>query len=90
MQITPLAIEGAWPVVPRQHGDDRGVFLEWFAGSALVAATGQSPNLAQANIATSDLAAPTLSQAKAQAPLQQPDEVPAFRAGLLVTEGARP
>src|SRR4051794_20217972 len=53
MQITPLSIEGAWKIVPRQHGDDRGVFLEWFAESSFVAATGQRLALAQANISTS-------------------------------------
>ena len=53
MQITPLTIEGAWKVLPRQHADDRGVFLEWFAGSAFEQATGQRLELAQANISTS-------------------------------------
>jgi dTDP-4-dehydrorhamnose 3,5-epimerase len=53
MQISPLSIEGAWQVVPRQHADDRGVFLEWFAESAFVEATGQRLDLAQANISTS-------------------------------------
>ncbi|GAA4347264.1 dTDP-4-dehydrorhamnose 3,5-epimerase family protein [Angustibacter luteus] len=53
MQITPLTIEGAWKIVPRQHSDDRGVFLEWFAEAAFAEATGQRLNLAQANISTS-------------------------------------
>ena len=30
MDIRPLAISGAFEVTPRQHGDDRGRFLEWF------------------------------------------------------------
>ncbi len=53
MLITPLSIEGAWKVVPRQHGDDRGVFLEWFAEQPFLEATGQRLDLAQANISTS-------------------------------------
>jgi dTDP-4-dehydrorhamnose 3,5-epimerase len=53
MQITPLSIEGAWKVVPRQHTDERGTFLEWFAGASFAQATGQSLELAQANISTS-------------------------------------
>lgn len=53
MQITPLSIEGAWKVVPQQHTDERGTFLEWFAGSSFEQATGQRLDLAQANISTS-------------------------------------
>ncbi len=53
MQITPLSIEGAWKVVPQQHGDERGVFLEWFEHKRFAEATGQRLELAQANISTS-------------------------------------
>ena len=31
MQIRELSVPDAFEVVPVQHGDDRGVFLEWFA-----------------------------------------------------------
>ena len=30
VQVRPLAIDGAFEITPVQHGDDRGVFLEWF------------------------------------------------------------
>jgi len=26
MKINPLSIEGAWEIVPQQHGDPRGLF----------------------------------------------------------------
>ena len=38
---------------PAQHGDDRGVFLEWFREDAFVEATGHSLHLAQANCSVS-------------------------------------
>lgn len=30
MQVRRLAVEGAFELTPRQHADQRGVFLEWF------------------------------------------------------------
>jgi dTDP-4-dehydrorhamnose 3,5-epimerase len=53
MEITPLSIEGAWVVTPKQHGDARGLFLEWFKEPAFVAATGHPLRLAQANCSVS-------------------------------------
>ena len=53
MEITPLAIEGAWVFTPRVHGDTRGTFLEWFAERTFVQATGHSLRLAQANCSVS-------------------------------------
>lgn len=49
MRIDPLPIDGAWTVTPRQHGDDRGTFLESFKSSALTAATGRPFTVAQVN-----------------------------------------
>lgn len=53
MDITPLSIEGAWRVAPRLFPDERGVFLEWFKGSAFAEAVGHDLDLAQSNISTS-------------------------------------
>ncbi|MCO8271772.1 dTDP-4-dehydrorhamnose 3,5-epimerase [Actinoplanes sp. TRM 88003] len=53
MKIRPLSIEGAYEVTPAQHGDDRGVFLEWYRFDALAAAVGHSLDLRQANLSTS-------------------------------------
>jgi dTDP-4-dehydrorhamnose 3,5-epimerase-like enzyme len=30
MQVRELAVPGAFEFTPVQHGDDRGLFLEWF------------------------------------------------------------
>ncbi|MFD6178509.1 dTDP-4-dehydrorhamnose 3,5-epimerase, partial [Isoptericola sp. NPDC060282] len=30
MQFRELAVPGAYEITPTQHGDPRGVFLEWF------------------------------------------------------------
>lgn len=53
MQVRELAVRGALELTPRQFGDDRGVFLEWFAGSAFEEAVGHRLNLAQANASVS-------------------------------------
>lgn len=53
MDITPLSIEGAWVVTPKQHGDPRGLFLEWFSEPAFAAVTGHPLHLAQANCSVS-------------------------------------
>lgn len=53
MEVTPLGIEGAWQVLPRQHGDPRGVFLEWYRSERLTEAVGHPLRLAQANLSTS-------------------------------------
>ena len=49
MDVTELDIANAWVFTPRQHGDDRGVFLEWFKAAAFEQATGRPFTLAQAN-----------------------------------------
>lgn len=49
MEVRALPIPGAWLVVPRQHRDDRGTFLEWFRADRLAAAVGAPFEVAQAN-----------------------------------------
>ncbi|WP_433495174.1 dTDP-4-dehydrorhamnose 3,5-epimerase family protein [Micromonospora sp. CA-248089] len=53
MKIRPLSIEGAWEVTPQQHGDPRGLFLEWYRFDRLAEAVGHPLRLAQANISVS-------------------------------------
>lgn len=53
MKILPLAIEGAWQIVPAQHGDPRGLFLEWYRFDRLAEAVGHPLRLAQANMSVS-------------------------------------
>ncbi len=53
MQVRELSIAGAWEITPRQFGDDRGVFLEWFKDGAFQEATGRSLDLQQANLSVS-------------------------------------
>ena len=49
VKVEPLDIPDAWVCTPQVFGDDRGVFLEWFRGDALAAATGRSFTVMQAN-----------------------------------------
>lgn len=53
MDVTPLAIEGAYVVTPRQHADDRGVFLESFRGDLLAGHLGHRPDVIQTNLSVS-------------------------------------
>ncbi|MFN8076539.1 MAG: dTDP-4-dehydrorhamnose 3,5-epimerase [Kineosporiaceae bacterium] len=53
MQIRELAVPDAYALVPRQFGDDRGVFLEWYRHEALAEAVGHKLDLAQANCSVS-------------------------------------
>lgn len=53
MEIRPLAVDGAFEVTPRQFGDDRGTFLEWFKQERFHEATGHDLDLAQANCSVS-------------------------------------
>lgn len=53
MKIRPLSIEGAWEVTPQQHGDPRGLFLEWYRLDRLAEAVGHPLQLAQANLSVS-------------------------------------
>jgi dTDP-4-dehydrorhamnose 3,5-epimerase len=53
MKISPLRIGGAWEIVPAQHGDQRGLFLEWYKADRLAEAVGHPLPLAQANMSVS-------------------------------------
>ena len=53
MNIRELSIAGAYEFTPRQFGDDRGVFFEWFKSSEFTAATGRPLDLLQANCSVS-------------------------------------
>ena len=53
MKVRPLTIESAYEVIPTQHSDSRGTFLEWYRFDALEAAVGHPLDLAQANLSTS-------------------------------------
>jgi dTDP-4-dehydrorhamnose 3,5-epimerase len=53
MQIRELAVPGAFEFTPVQHGDSRGLFMEWFKVDALRQATGHSLELSQANMSVS-------------------------------------
>src|SRR5262245_19523160 len=53
MKIRPQGIEGAWEILPQQHGDQRGLFLEWYRSDRLAEAVGHPLRLVQANLAIS-------------------------------------
>lgn len=53
MEFRQLQVPGAWEITPRQFGDPRGVFLEWFKDPAFVDAVGHPLNLQQANCSVS-------------------------------------
>jgi dTDP-4-dehydrorhamnose 3,5-epimerase len=53
VEVRELSVPGALEVTPVQHGDERGVFLEWFRDDGFVEATGHSLRLAQANCSVS-------------------------------------
>ncbi len=53
MTYRELSVPGAWEITPRQHGDPRGVFLEYFQGGPFRATAGHPFNLQQANCSVS-------------------------------------
>jgi dTDP-4-dehydrorhamnose 3,5-epimerase len=53
MEIRPLGIDGAWEIMPKLHGDPRGLFLEWYKAERLAEAVGRPLRLAQANMSVS-------------------------------------
>ncbi len=53
MQVRELLVPGAFEFTPVQHGDDRGLFLEWFKIEKLQEAVGHPLTLAQANLSVS-------------------------------------
>jgi dTDP-4-dehydrorhamnose 3,5-epimerase len=53
VQIRELKIPDSYEVTPRQFGDDRGVFLEWYRFDRLEDAVGHRLDLAQGNTSVS-------------------------------------
>ncbi len=53
MHYRPLRVPGAFEITPRQFGDPRGVFLEWFKAPAFEEAVGHPLDLQQANCSVS-------------------------------------
>lgn len=53
MQIRELKIPDSYEITPKQLGDDRGVFLEWYRFDRLEETVGHSLRLAQGNTSVS-------------------------------------
>ena len=53
MQIRELSIPDSFEITPKQFGDDRGVFLEWYRLDKLEEQVGHKLDLAQANTSVS-------------------------------------
>ncbi|GAA4853118.1 dTDP-4-dehydrorhamnose 3,5-epimerase family protein [Kitasatospora sp. NPDC048365] len=53
MKIRELSIQGAFEVTPQQHGDPRGLFMEWYRHDRLAEAVGHPLRLAQGNLSVS-------------------------------------
>jgi dTDP-4-dehydrorhamnose 3,5-epimerase len=53
VEYRELSVPGAWEITPRQFGDPRGVFLEWFKGGPFEEANGHRLQLEQANASVS-------------------------------------
>ncbi|MBF0686343.1 MAG: dTDP-4-dehydrorhamnose 3,5-epimerase family protein [Cellulomonas sp.] len=53
MHYRELNVPGAWEITPQQHGDPRGVFLEYFKSGPFGEATGHAFDLQQANCSVS-------------------------------------
>jgi dTDP-4-dehydrorhamnose 3,5-epimerase len=53
VEVRELSVPGAFEVIPVQHSDDRGVFLEWFREDVFSGVTGHPLRLAQANCSVS-------------------------------------
>lgn len=54
MEWRELGVSGAWVITPRQFGDPRGVFLELYKQSEIVAHLGREFEVAQTNLSTSN------------------------------------
>jgi len=53
VEYRELEVPGAWEITPKQFGDPRGVFLEWFKGGPFEDAVGHPLDLQQANASVS-------------------------------------
>lgn len=53
VEFRELKVPGSWEITPKQFGDQRGVFLEWFKEPAFIDAVGHPLKLEQANCSVS-------------------------------------
>lgn len=53
MEVRELSVPGAFEMIPVQHVDERGVFLEWFREDVFERVAGHPFHLAQANCSVS-------------------------------------
>ena len=53
VQIRELSISDAYELTPKQHADDRGIFLEWYRFDKLEQTIGHPLQLSQANLSVS-------------------------------------
>ncbi|MCJ0870054.1 dTDP-4-dehydrorhamnose 3,5-epimerase [Streptomyces sp. AP-93] len=53
MKFRELSIGGAFEITPQQHGDPRGMFMEWYRFDHLAEVVGHPLKLAQANLSVS-------------------------------------
>jgi dTDP-4-dehydrorhamnose 3,5-epimerase len=53
VEFRELTVPGAWEITPKQLGDPRGVFLEWFKVAPFAEAVGHPLDLQQANCSVS-------------------------------------
>jgi dTDP-4-dehydrorhamnose 3,5-epimerase len=53
MDVRPLDIAGAWEFTPKQHGDSRGLFAEWYRRDVFEDNVGYPLTVAQSNLSVS-------------------------------------
>jgi dTDP-4-dehydrorhamnose 3,5-epimerase len=53
MDVRPLDIAGAWEFTPKQHGDARGLFAEWYKEDVFRDNVGYPLHVAQSNLSVS-------------------------------------
>ncbi|MDR3659906.1 MAG: dTDP-4-dehydrorhamnose 3,5-epimerase [Mycobacterium sp.] len=53
MTVRELSVPGAWEITPTVHGDNRGLFYEWFTDREFTEMTGHQLDLRQANVSVS-------------------------------------
>ncbi|GAA2744536.1 dTDP-4-dehydrorhamnose 3,5-epimerase family protein [Kitasatospora cinereorecta] len=53
MKFRELSVEGAWEITPQQHGDPRGLFMEWYRFDHLAEVVGHPLRMAQGNLSVS-------------------------------------
>jgi dTDP-4-dehydrorhamnose 3,5-epimerase len=53
VELRELSVKGSWEITPKQWGDPRGVFLEWFKAAEFADHIGHELDLVQANMSVS-------------------------------------